>query len=204
MKSCAYSRICIAVATALLCVAGFPSLLAAQAGDSAVDNAEAQARQAWRLTMHHTSVSGEGCFHASYPNTQWEKVECVDAQRHHSARPRHTADEAMNSESMGSAGSQTTGDGYDYVAQSPAGEFFSSALGSFPTVTGVTAEKTVNVLFNGFLSDGIRGPNEYIRCSSTRITPTAPPAVSTRLARPGNNTLCRPMRPPVDRREIPD
>jgi hypothetical protein len=155
MKSYAHSRIYIALAAGLLSV-GLPLMLAEQTGDVAGENAEAQARQAWRLTMHHTSISDTGCFHASYPNTQWEKVECVDAQRHHSVPRRYAAGEPM-----ARAGAQTTGDGYDYVAQSPGGEYFSSAIGSFPTVTGVTAEKTVNVLFNGFLSDGIPGPNEY-------------------------------------------
>ncbi len=156
MRTYAHSRIYIALAASLLSV-GLPSLLAAQAGDVAADNAEAQARQAWRLTMHHAGVSDTGCFHASYPNTQWEKVECAPAPSHRSVRPKHTA-----GDSTARAGAQTvTGDGYDFVAQAPAGEFFSFALGSFPTVTGVTSEKGVNVLFNGVLSDGIPGPNEY-------------------------------------------
>jgi hypothetical protein len=154
MKKYAYSRIYIALAASLLSV-GLPSLLAAQAGDVAPD-AEAQARQAWRLTMHHAGVSDTGCFHASYPNTQWEKVECVDAPRHRSVRPQRPADEAA-----ARAGAQTTGNLYDYVAQAPAGEFFSFALGSFPTVTDVKSEKTVNVPFGGGISDGIPGPNEY-------------------------------------------
>jgi hypothetical protein len=155
MKTCAHSRIYVALAAGLLSV-GLPPVLAAQAGDVAAD-AEAQGRQAWRLTMHHAGVSDTGCFHASYPNTQWETVECAPAPRHRSVPPKRAAGEPA-----ARAGAQTTGNLYDYVAQAPAGEFFSFALGSFPTVTGVTSEKTVNVLFpNGFLSDGITGPNEY-------------------------------------------
>ncbi|MGA7218058.1 MAG: hypothetical protein WBX38_07080 [Candidatus Sulfotelmatobacter sp.] len=154
MKTYAHSRTVIALAASLLSV-GLPSVLAAQAGDVAAD-AEAQARQAWRLTMHHAGISETGCFHASYPNTQWEKVECAPAPSHRSVPPKRTADD-----SAARAGAQTTGNLYDYVAQAPAGEFFSFALGSFPTVTGVTSEKTVNVLFGGYLSDGIPGPNEY-------------------------------------------
>src|SRR5271154_5411448 len=134
MKTYAHSRIIIALAAGLLSV-GLPSMLVAQAGDVAGD-AEAQARQAWRLTMHHAGVSDTGCFHASYPNTQWEKVECAPAPSVRSMRPKRTAGAAA-----AGAGAQTvTGNGYDYVAQAPAGEFFSFALGSFPTVTHVVAE----------------------------------------------------------------
>jgi hypothetical protein len=156
MKTFAHLRIYIALAAGLLSV-GVPSMLTAQASDVAADSAEAQAHQAWRSTMHHASVSREGCFHASYPNTLWEQVECGEAPILPTARPRQ-----RSAESTPGAGAQTvTGDGYDFVAQAPAGEFFSYALGSFPTMTGVTLEKTINVLFNGVLSDGIPGPNEY-------------------------------------------
>jgi len=154
MKTYAHPRIYIALAASLIGV-GLPTMLAAQATDVAAD-AEARARQAWRLTMHHAGVPDTGCFHASYPNTQWEKVECAPAPSVRSARPTRTADDSALR-----AGAQTTGNLYDYVAQAPAGEFFSFALGSFPAVTNVTAERTVNVLFGGYLSDGIPGPNEY-------------------------------------------
>jgi len=154
MKTYAHSRIVIALAAGLLSV-GLPSVLAAQAGDVAAD-AEAQVRQAWRLTMHHAGVPDTGCFHASYPNIQWEKVECAAAPSHRSVPPKRAA-----AQSAARAGAQTTGNLYDYVAQAPAGEFFSFALGSFPTVTGVTSEKTINVPFGGGISDGIPGPNEY-------------------------------------------
>jgi hypothetical protein len=173
MKTYAHPRIVIALAASLLSV-GLPSVLAAQAGDIAAD-AEAQARQAWRLTMHHTGVPDTGCFHTSYPNTQWEKVECAPAPQHHSAPPRHTA-----GESDARAGAETiVGDGYDFVAQAPGGEFFSFALGSFPTVTGVTSEKGVNVLFDGVLSDGIPGPNEYTLQLNTNSVYTAACGVYT-------------------------
>lgn len=154
MKSFAHSRIYISLAAGLLSV-GVPSVLAAQAGDVAAD-AEALARQDWRLTMHHAAVSESGCFHASYPSTQWEKVECGESQLLPSARPR------PRSVDPSGVGAQTiTGDGYDFVAQAPAGEYLSYALGSFPTMAGVTAEKTINVPFEGVLSTGIPGPNEY-------------------------------------------
>jgi hypothetical protein len=119
----------------------------AQSGDEAVDQAEAQARETWRGTMHEISAPGEGCFHASYPSTQWEEVKCAAAPGYRSALPKPANRE------------QTVGNGYDYVAQAPSGHLFSSALGSFPTVTGVKSEKSVGVA--AFGDGGILGTNEY-------------------------------------------
>jgi hypothetical protein len=149
MKLYTRSKVCIAVAAGLLSVAGLPSVLAAQAGDFAVDDADAQARQAWRETMHQASTPDTGCFHASYPSTQWERVECDEAPGYRSALPDITGRE------------QTVGNGLDYVAQAPSGHLFSLAVGSFPTVTGVTGERGVNVPFGGGESEGIIGRNEY-------------------------------------------
>jgi hypothetical protein len=59
---CTRSRIYIAAATGLFSVAGLPSLLAAQSSDSATDNAEARARQAWRETMYHVTHTIQGVF----------------------------------------------------------------------------------------------------------------------------------------------
>jgi hypothetical protein len=158
-----YSRftICTAIAASLLCFTGLPSLVSAQSGSSAIDNAEAQARQAWRETMHQLTTYDTGCFHASYPSTQWEKVECAAIPGYRSARPQLTA------------GKQTVGNGYDYVAQVPSGHLLSLAAGSFPTVTGVTSEKGVNVPFGGGESDGIIGKNEYTLQVNTNFAYTA-------------------------------
>ena len=160
------SRIYIALATSLLTIPGLPSMLAAQSGDSATYNAEAQARQAWRETMHHVSTSDTGCFHASYPSTQWEQVECGDAPAYRSALSMSTLTGSDQTEKV-------AGNWYDYVAQAPAGNLLSSALGSFPKVTGVTSEKTVNVEFNGGESDGLTGPNEYTLQVNTNFANTA-------------------------------
>jgi hypothetical protein len=51
------------------------------------------------------------------------------------------------------------GNGSDYVAQAPAGHLFSKVVGSFPSVTGVTSEKSVGVA--AFGGGGILGANEY-------------------------------------------
>jgi hypothetical protein len=160
MNFCTRSRIRIAVATSLLSIAALPSLLAAQSSDSAT--AEAQARQAWRETMHHVDTYDIGCFHASYPSTQWEKVECGAAPAYRSALPTFTGGEPT-----------VAGNWFDYVAQAPTGHLLSSALGSFPKITGVTSEKTVNVEFNGGFSDGLTGPNEYTLQVNTNFANTA-------------------------------
>ena len=61
-----------------------------------------------------------------------------------------------------------TGNGHDYVAQATG--LTTSALGTFPTVTGVKTEKGVGVgLFGG---GGILGPNEYTLQINTNYTGT--------------------------------
>jgi hypothetical protein len=114
--------------------------------------------------MHHVSTYDTGCFHASYPSTQWEKVECAPAPAYRSALPRQTGNEQTE---------MVAGNWYDYVAQAPAGALLSSVVGSFPSVTGVTAEKTVNVEFNGGFSSGELGPNEYTLQVNTNFANTA-------------------------------
>lgn len=164
MNSYTRSRIYIAVATSLFSMAGLPCLLAAQSSDSATYSGEAQARQTWRETMHHADTYDTGCFHASYPNTQWEKMECGEVPAYRSALPKLAGNERTET---------VAGNWYDYVAQAPSGHFLNSALGSFPTITGVTSEKTVNVEFNGGYSSGLLGPNEYTLQVNTNFANTA-------------------------------
>ena len=131
----------------LVTYVGVVPLSFAQAGDDIADRAEVQAREAWRTAMHQMSAPEEGCFHASYPNMAWQRVECAAAPAYRSALPN-----PRNRE-------QTVGNGYDYVAQVPSGHLLSSAIGSFPKVTGVKSEKSVGVA--AFGGGGILGPNEY-------------------------------------------
>jgi hypothetical protein len=114
----------IAAVASFLSVVPLPSAFAAEAPDEAVDQAEVQARQVWRETMHDLSAPESGCFHASFPSTRWEKVECEAAPpAHRSTLPA------------------TVGNGFDVVAQAPKGHFFSSVKGSFPAMQGVKSEK---------------------------------------------------------------
>lgn len=120
----------LAIAAGMVSLASLSSVLAGPAAN----DAEAQARQAWRAAIAHTKAPGEGCFHASYPSMEWNKIECAVAPNI-PYRPR------------GTGGSQKVGDGKDYAAEVTG--LMSYTLGSFPTVTGVTSEK------------GLLGANDY-------------------------------------------
>jgi len=139
----------IAAAAGFLTMCCLP-LAVAQSSDEVVDQ-EAKAQEVWRDAMHQISVPGEGCFHASYPSVRWEQTECAPAPGYRSALPKPINRDLSRE--------QTVGNGYDYVAQAPSGHVFSLAAGSFPTVTGVTSEKSVGVA--AFGDGGILGANEY-------------------------------------------
>jgi hypothetical protein len=143
MKFGTGSTIRIAMAAGLVSVAGFSPALNAQTSDDVLT----QAHATWREVMHHVSAPMEGCFHASYPNTQWEKVECAAPPGYRSALPKPPNR------------AETVGNGYDYVAQATSGHLLSNALGTFPSVTGVKTEKSVGV--RAFGDGGILGTNEY-------------------------------------------
>ncbi|MGA2538123.1 MAG: hypothetical protein ABSF53_19080, partial [Terracidiphilus sp.] len=114
--------------------------------DKALDPAEAQARQAWRQTMHTLPTPAAGCFHATFPDTQWEEVGCEEPSGYRSGLP------------MG-VNQLTAGNGRDYVAQAPTGHYFSSVLGGFPETKDVKSEKTIGVA--AYHDGGVLGPNEY-------------------------------------------
>lgn len=87
MKLDARSMIHLSLAASLLSVAGLPPVLAAQDRYLTVDQLETQVQESWRATMHHTPALQKGCFHASYPRTGWEQVDCADPPAYRSARP---------------------------------------------------------------------------------------------------------------------
>jgi len=134
------------VAATVVAFSGLTAAVAAQAAE-AVDQNEAQAREDWRATMHQITVPFQGCFHASYPSTQWQQVKCAPVPGYRSRLP------------MSAGRGDIVGNGADFVAQAPSGHLFSLALGSFPTVTGVKSEKSVGV--RAFGDGGILGNNEY-------------------------------------------
>lgn len=125
--------------------------------DKALDPAAVQARKVWRETMHAIPAPASGCFHAAFPLTNWEEVQCEAPSAYHSAPP--------------TGREQTTGNGFDYVAQAPSGHFFSSVLGGFPETKDVKSEKGVGVA--AFGDGGVLGTNEYTLQMNTNIHDSA-------------------------------
>jgi hypothetical protein len=151
-----YSHCALQIASAVLIgICWLQPVAAGQTGR----NSEAALRENWRAAIAHINPPAEGCFRASYPNLEWEQTECVIAPLRVHPHPRSA---------IAGRGGQTVGNGLDYVAQ--AAGLISQTVGSFPTVTGVTSEKSVGVaLFGG---GGILGPNEYSLQINTNPTGT--------------------------------
>ena len=81
-------------------------------------------RDAWRATMAGTPRPKNGCFTATYPDTNWQEVPCTTAP----LRPYQP---------VGGPTPQTVGQGFDFSALTT--QPISSAVGSFDTVVGVTS-----------------------------------------------------------------
>jgi hypothetical protein len=100
----------------------------------------------WRATMAESSAPSEGCFHASYPDIVWEKVDCQIGK----PRVRPTRAKPTNSELL------TVGNTNDYVAKATG--LITTASGGFAT-KGVKSETGVGVA--QYKDQGILGSNEY-------------------------------------------
>jgi hypothetical protein len=144
--------------------AAFSPTAAVNANPDAV--AETPALQAWHEKMKKVGPPAEGCFHASYPSANWEKVTCGPRPTYRSSRPVLPLPVArsLNREEVKP---QTVGNGTDYAAQ--AAGIIQSATGSFPVVSGVKSEKGINVLFGGSMSNGTIGANQYTLQLNTDI-----------------------------------
>lgn len=105
------------------------------------------ARAIWREAMSHNPESGPGCFQAAYPSYVWERSQCKVVHRTlHRPPQRPTLGPAF-----------VTGNGNDYVVQGTG--LISETVGSFPTVSNVTSERSAGVA--AFGGGGILGRNEY-------------------------------------------
>jgi hypothetical protein len=103
------------------CVAAASGVLASPA-----DHAALQAN--WREAIAHVPTPKDGgCFTASYPSLAWSKIACVEAP-----------DVPFIPKSDHTEGAQTVGDGNDYAIQTK--RLISTAVGSFPKVSGVKSE----------------------------------------------------------------
>ncbi len=119
-RTCSIGR--LASAASFIAIVSMSSAFAAPAAT----DAEAMARESWRETIARTPVPYASCFEAEYPNANWVEVGCVEApDRVYVPRA--------------AARGQTVGDGHDYAAS--VSGLMSSAVGTFPTVTGVTSER---------------------------------------------------------------
>lgn len=119
-----------AIAAGVLSAALLSLSVAAQAADDA--GAIAQ----WREAIARTNVQAAGCFEASYPSMEWDKVECVEAPIIPFI-PR-----------SGRGRGPTVGNGHDYAAEVSSG-LIRKTVSSFPKVTGVKSE------------EGVDGANSY-------------------------------------------
>jgi hypothetical protein len=112
------------VATAIGAASATPAFAQATS-DVATVSAEALMQENWRETIARTSVPHEGCFTAEFPNAVWVEAACsVAPDKVYVPRGR--------------GGPQTVGNGADYAATVT--NLMSAAVGTFPTVTGVTSE----------------------------------------------------------------
>ncbi len=162
--------------TLLATMVGFAASLAAQPSKEITSPAEVKTRQAWAKAMHHTPAPKEGCFHASYPSTEWQEVQCAPPNGYRSARPRKLNQKEGTREQVGGTGSATPPYNNDIVAQAPSGHFFSNVEGNFLSVPGamtrgITSETGVGVPAYG--DGGILGANEYTLQVNTNITHSA-------------------------------
>jgi|HubBroStandDraft_2_1064218.scaffolds.fasta_scaffold04921_2 hypothetical protein len=134
----------------LLTMVGLAASLAAQAPKEVRSPAEVKARQDWAKTMHHTRAPKEGCFHASYPGTEWQEVQCAPPNGWRSVLPRRRR--IVKDDRGELFGPGLIPPNSDIVVQAPSGHLLSTVVGSFPTVSGVQSETG---------SGGISGTNEY-------------------------------------------
>jgi hypothetical protein len=119
----------------------------AETSADAVAAPDAAARAVWAEYMKTNPSSQEGCFTATYPSYVWEQTTCkvVHPKLRRAAQkptPGHL---------------EVTGNGDDYVVQGSG--LISETIGSFPTVSDVTSEKSAGVA--AFGDGGILGTNEY-------------------------------------------
>jgi hypothetical protein len=136
----------------------------AQASEQATHAQDLQSLyRAWAKTMHHTPAPKEGCFHATYPSTQWQEVPCAPPNGWRSVLPRNRKNKKGGHGEVFDPVSFPLNS--DIVVQAPSGHLFSSVVGSFPTVNGVTSEAD---------AQGIEpGPNEYSLQLNTNHTYSA-------------------------------
>ncbi|GFZ96838.1 hypothetical protein [Dyella caseinilytica] len=143
-------------AAGLVGAAFVPAVFAA---DQQVGPIEQVAREAWRQDIAQIATPSEGCFHASYPSIVWQQVACRALTQAAHPLPHYYLFAAQ----------ETAGNGNDYTIQTGS-HLITSAVGTFPSVTGVTSEQSIGVAAYG--DGGILGANEYSVQLNTQFTST--------------------------------
>jgi hypothetical protein len=143
----------------LAVMAGLVGATVAPAALAASGPIQRLAQEAWREDIARIATPSEGCFHAAYPSIVWQKVACSNLP----ARAHPVAHYYV----FGAP--ENAGNGNDYTLQTGT-HLITSAVGTFPSVTGVTSEKSVGVAEYG--DGGILGPNEYSVQLNTQFTST--------------------------------
>ena len=133
------------VAAGMLSSFGFQQAFAETSADTAAAP-DAAARATWRAAMSHNPESGAGCFTATYPSFAWEQTACKVVHPKLRRAQKPTPDQLL-----------VTGNGNDYVVQGTG--LISETIGSFPSVSDVTSERSAGVA--AFGDGGILGKNEY-------------------------------------------
>lgn len=96
--------------------------------------AQAQAMASWQQNIKEQAPNVEGCFTASYPSVGWRAERC-EAPPSFVSVPPDTSGNGLTTTAR-SESIFTVGNGNDYAARTT--NLTRSAVGSFPTVTGVT------------------------------------------------------------------
>jgi hypothetical protein len=129
------------------CILAAAVLATAMAGPVGASAPESMTRDDWRTFMAHHSAEEEGCFHALYPNTAWERVDCEESSSN--VHPVH----------ISRAGAPEIAGSGDYVAQTT--KMMTWAGGGFGT-SGLTSEVGVAEYVNNDGDPlGVLGPDQY-------------------------------------------
>lgn len=111
-----------------------PAIAAQQTFDIAAA-AQAQAMSSWEETIRQQAPNVEGCFRASFPNAAWTAERC-EAPPSFVSVPPETNGNGLTTSARSADSVFTVGNGNDFAARTRS--LTRSAVGTFPTVTGVT------------------------------------------------------------------
>ena len=123
---------------------------------------EAAKRKAWNAEMSRRPVPKNGCFTATYPNTEWQETQC--------GRPSPYPNQPRRGGGKG-PGPNLVGNGADFAAQT-AGSI-SSATGSFISINNVTGVSGVS---GDVLGAAPADPNVFMLQINTQSVFSNPPS----------------------------